>query len=113
MGQCSTLMYVGLDVHKESIAVAYALDVHGAEVVSLGNIDHRTRKSSKSRERRRCGRRLQRLSWAARIQVPSATFCLRATSTGRRRLHGAERVGSIGIDRRWRGDRVDRTRLGG
>ncbi len=38
MKKCSTMLYVGLDVHKESIAVAYAPDVHGAEVVSLGNI---------------------------------------------------------------------------
>jgi len=41
MGKCSTMLYVGLDVHKESIAVAYAPDVHGAEVVSLGNIGTR------------------------------------------------------------------------
>ncbi len=31
-------MYVGLDVHKDSIAVAYAPDERGAEVVSLGAI---------------------------------------------------------------------------
>ena len=41
MGKCSTMLYVGLDVHKETIAVAYAPDVHGAEVVSLGNIGTR------------------------------------------------------------------------
>ena len=41
MRKCSTMLYVGLDVHKESIAVAYAPDVHGAEVVSLGNIGTR------------------------------------------------------------------------
>ncbi len=41
MKKCSTMLYVGLDVHKESIAVAYAPDVHGAEVVSLGNIGTR------------------------------------------------------------------------
>jgi transposase len=35
------MLYVGLDVHKETIAVAYAPDVHGAEVVSLGNIGTR------------------------------------------------------------------------
>ena len=33
--------YVGLDVHKESIAVAYAPDDRGAEVVSLGPIGTR------------------------------------------------------------------------
>ena len=50
MPQSSTL-YVGLDVHKESIAVAYVAQDHDAEVVSLGtigtrqaDIDHLTRK---------------------------------------------------------------------
>jgi hypothetical protein len=33
MPQSSTL-YVGMDVHKESIAVAYVAQAHGAEVVS-------------------------------------------------------------------------------
>ena len=40
MQQSSTL-YVGLDVHKDSIAVAYVAQDHGAEVVSLGNIGTR------------------------------------------------------------------------
>ena len=40
MHQSSTL-YVGMDVHKESIAVAYVAQEHGAEVVSLGNIGTR------------------------------------------------------------------------
>src|SRR5215510_11392807 len=40
MTQSSTL-YVGLDVHKESIAVAYVAQEHHAEVVSLGNIGTR------------------------------------------------------------------------
>ena len=40
MKQPSTL-YVGLDVHKDSIAVAYVVQDHGAEVVSLGNIGTR------------------------------------------------------------------------
>ena len=35
MPQSSTL-YVGRDVHKESIAVAYVAQDHGAEVLSLG-----------------------------------------------------------------------------
>jgi transposase len=40
MPQSSTV-YVGLDVHKDSIAVAYVAQDHGAEVVSLGNIGTR------------------------------------------------------------------------
>lgn len=40
MHQSSTL-YVGLDVHKESIAVAYVAKAHHAEVVSVGNIGTR------------------------------------------------------------------------
>src|SRR4030095_3980077 len=40
MHQSSTL-YIGLDVHKESIAVAYVAQEHHAEVVSLGNIGTR------------------------------------------------------------------------
>jgi transposase len=37
----STTIYVGLDVHKESIAVAYIAQEHHAEVVSLGNVGTR------------------------------------------------------------------------
>jgi transposase len=40
MKQSSTL-YIGLDVHKDSLAVAYVAQDHGAEVVSLGNIGTR------------------------------------------------------------------------
>src|SRR5215510_8448946 len=40
MQQSSTL-YVGLDVHKESIAVAYVAQDHGAAVISLGTIGTR------------------------------------------------------------------------
>jgi len=40
MHQSSTL-YIGLDVHKESIAVAYVAQEHHAEVVSLGTIGTR------------------------------------------------------------------------
>ncbi len=40
MAQSSTL-YVGMDVHKESIAVAYVAQDHGAEVISLGTIGTR------------------------------------------------------------------------
>ncbi len=41
MTESSKAIYVGLDVHKESIAVAYAPDDRGAEVVSLGTIGPR------------------------------------------------------------------------
>ena len=37
----SRTLYVGMDVHKESIAVAYVAQEHGAEVVSLGPIGTR------------------------------------------------------------------------
>jgi transposase len=40
MGHSNTL-YVGLDVHKESIAVAYAPEERGAEIVFLGTIGTR------------------------------------------------------------------------
>ena len=33
-----TTIYVGLDVHKDSIAVAYAPEDRSAEVVALGTI---------------------------------------------------------------------------
>ena len=41
MDECSKTLYVGLDVHKESIAVAYAPDNRGAEVVALGAVGPR------------------------------------------------------------------------
>jgi len=37
----SSMLYVGMDVHKDSIAVAYVAQDHQAEVVSLGNIGTR------------------------------------------------------------------------
>lgn len=36
MNHSSTSLFIGLDVHKESIAVAYAPEVSGAEVISFG-----------------------------------------------------------------------------
>ena len=41
MSESSKAIYVGLDVHKESIAVAYAPDDRGAEVVARGTIGPR------------------------------------------------------------------------
>lgn len=41
MSESSRTLYVGLDVHKDSIAVAYAPDERGAEVVSVGAIGTR------------------------------------------------------------------------
>jgi transposase len=41
MPESSKTLYVGLDVHKESIAVAYAPEDRGAEIVSLGAIGTR------------------------------------------------------------------------
>ena len=40
MAQSRTL-YVGMDVHKESIAVAYVAQDYGAEVISLGTVGTR------------------------------------------------------------------------
>ena len=37
----STTLFIGLDVHKESIAVAYVAQDHGAEVIYLGTIGTR------------------------------------------------------------------------
>jgi len=41
MDESSKTLYVGLDVHKDSIAVAYAPEDRGAEVASLGSIGTR------------------------------------------------------------------------
>ena len=41
MKQSSTTPYIGLDVHKESISVAYAPDARDAEIISLGTIGTR------------------------------------------------------------------------
>ena len=41
MEQSSNTLYVGLDVHKDSIAVAYAPEDRGAEVVAVGTIGTR------------------------------------------------------------------------
>jgi transposase len=41
MEESSKTLYVGLDVHKESIAGAYAFEERGTEVVSLGAIGTR------------------------------------------------------------------------
>ena len=41
MNESSKTIYVGLDVHKDTIAVAYAPDDRGAEVVSVGTIGTR------------------------------------------------------------------------
>jgi hypothetical protein len=42
MEQSSKTLYVGLDVHKDSIAVAYAPEERDAEVVSVETIGTRT-----------------------------------------------------------------------
>jgi len=37
----STTLFVGMDVHKDTIAVAYVAQEHGAEVTYLGTIGTR------------------------------------------------------------------------
>jgi transposase len=57
--QASTTLAVGMDVHQESIAVAYVANNHDAEVIDLGRIgtqhcdlDHRIRQlPSKAKHR--------------------------------------------------------------
>jgi len=41
MDESTKTLFVGLDVHKDAIAVAYALEDRGAEMVSLGMIGTR------------------------------------------------------------------------
>ena len=41
MSQSTTKLFVGLDVHKDSIAVAYAPELAGTEVVSIGTVGTR------------------------------------------------------------------------
>src|SRR6266480_4700054 len=41
MGKSSKSLFIGLDVHKDTIAVAYAAEDRGTEVVSLGMIGTR------------------------------------------------------------------------
>ena len=37
----SSMLYIGMDVHKDTIAVAYIAHEHGAEVTYLGTIGTR------------------------------------------------------------------------
>ena len=41
MAKSSKSLFIGLDVHKDTIAVAYAAEDRGTEVVSLGTIGTR------------------------------------------------------------------------
>jgi transposase len=41
MAESSKTLYVGLDVHKESIAVAYVAEERGSEIIALGSIGPR------------------------------------------------------------------------
>jgi hypothetical protein len=57
MGKSSRTLFVELDVHKDTIAVAYAPEDRGADVVARGTIDRvtRLRPSPLERSRRRDG----------------------------------------------------------
>jgi len=61
MAQSSTL-FVGLDVHKDSIAVAYAPEKHGTEVIFLGPIG--TRQADLDKLIRRLQSKASRLAFA-------------------------------------------------
>jgi len=79
MDHSSKPLYVGLDVHKDSIAVAYAPEDRGAEVVSLGAIGTRQSDIDKLlRQLQSKGRRWYGSTRPAR----AATGCI-ATSPGR------------------------------
>ena len=75
----SKTLYVGLDVHKESIAVATVAEQQGAEVISLGSIG--TRQCDIDKLIRRCQSKASRLvfvyeaelsrSWASRQSARS------------------------------------------
>ena len=41
MKKSTTKLFIGLDVHKDSIAVAYAPEQRGAEIISLGSFGTR------------------------------------------------------------------------
>jgi len=41
MKKSTTKLFVGLDVHKDSIAVAYAPEQRGSEIISLGSFGTR------------------------------------------------------------------------
>ena len=101
MPQSSTL-YVGMDVHKESIAVAYVAQEHGAEVVSLGTIGTRQCDIDK------LIRQLQSKSQAARLRLRSRSLRLLALSLpdekrlrllGRRPLLDSQKGGRPGQNR--------------
>jgi hypothetical protein len=73
MNESSKTLYVGLDVHKDAIAVAYAPEDRGAEVVSLGTIG--TRQSDIDKLIRKPNRRAPRLSSSTR-RGPAGTGCI-------------------------------------
>jgi hypothetical protein len=74
MEESSKSLYVGLDVHKESIAVAYAPEERGTEVVSLGAIGTRQCDIDK------LIRKLQSKGGAAGVRVRGGPVWLRAVS---------------------------------
>jgi transposase len=78
MSDFSTL-YVGLDVHKDAIAIAYAPDVREADVTSLGMIG--TRHCDIDQPKRKLSPRADTLSSSMRL-APAA---MGSTATSPRR----------------------------
>jgi hypothetical protein len=86
MEESSKTLYVGLDVHKDSIAVAYAPQDRGAEVVSLGAIG--TRQCDIDKLPFTCGGSSDRRE---RGPAPGATACSASGSTTADSIHSALR----------------------
>ncbi len=72
MEHSSKTLFVGLDVHKDSIAVAYAPDARDADILSLRTIG--TRSATSTSGSASCNPRARR--WCSSTRpVPAGTGC--------------------------------------